>query len=167
MGPGSAPADDDHAFVVAGNAAPARADLDHLDGWHVDGQSATFLVAHKIDLERRHDRRHTIVDSAELRGCTAHVEGDDLIAVLLLANDGRHEDSSRRPGLDDAHWEISGQARSDQPAIRLHHKQLVADASRLERLIQMAQVAIDDGFDVGVGDCCIATLVLTELWRNL
>src|SRR6185312_5483297 len=122
VGSGAVWTNHNHALVIARNAAATRTNLDHFNGRYVDRQAAALLVADEIDLERRHDGRRAIVDGAELCGGASHVEGDDLVAALLLADDRAHENSRRRPRFDDADGEVSGQTGRDQTAVRLHYE---------------------------------------------
>src|SRR5581483_3984614 len=119
IGPGAFRADDDHALVVAGDTASACADLDHLDGRNIDGQSAAPLVPNEIDFERRHDCGRTVVDGAQLRGGPAHIVGDDLIAACFLAHYRAHENAGRGAGLDDAYRKVAREIGRYQSAVRL------------------------------------------------
>src|SRR5262249_19113093 len=100
----------DHALVVAGDAAAAGSDLDHLYGRYVDGRAATPLVAHEVDLERRHDRRPAAVHRAEFGRGASHIEADDMLAPLSLAEDCAHQDASGWSRFDDAHRKVAGKA---------------------------------------------------------
>ena len=159
--------DDDHALVVARDAAAAGADLDHLHGRHVDRQAAALLVADEVDLERRHDRRLAAVDGTELGRGAAHVEGDDVLAPLGLADDRAHEDAGGWPGFDDAHGKIAGEVGRDEPAARLHHEQVSGDATLRERLFEVTQVTVDDRLHVGIRNGGVGALILAELRRDL
>src|SRR5262249_36814661 len=144
--------DDNHALVVASDAAPAGTDLDHLYGRHIDRQTAALLVSHEIDLECCHDRRLAAVDGTELGRGAAPVKREDMFAVFAFAEQGTHQDAGGGSRLDDAHREIAGDVGRDEAAARLHDEQVFADAALQKRAFQMAQVAVHDRLYVSVGD---------------
>ncbi len=167
IGTGALRPDLDQPHVGVGDAAAAGADLQQLDGRHVDRQAAALAVAHLVHLEGGRDGGLAAVDGAELGRGAAHVEGEDPVEALLLADGAAQQHAGGGPELDDADRHVAGELGRHQPAVRLHDEEIRGDTLLLEGACQPADVAADDGLDVGVGHHRAGALVFAILGRDV
>ena len=167
VGAGAFRPDLDDAHLGARDTAAAGADLQQLHRRQADRQAAARLVVDRIDLEARHDRGHAIVDRPQLGRGAAHVEGQHLIGPLLRRHVAAHQHTGGRPGLDDADRIFAREVRRDETAIRLHDEEVVAEALRPERALQVAEITGHSWLDVAVGDRCAGPLIFAELRRHV
>ncbi len=157
----------DQPHVGVGDAAAAGADLQQLHRRHVDRQAAALAVAHLVHLEGGRDGRLAAVDRAELGRGAAHVEGEHPVEAFLLADGAAQQHAGGGARLHDADRHVAGKFRRHQPAVRLHDEKIRGDALLLEGSRQPADVAADDGLDVGVGHHRAGALVLAILGRDV
>jgi hypothetical protein len=137
--------------VDLGNRPAAGADLDHFDHGNADRQSAALhepILAG--DLEAARILRFQIVDEADFRSRSAHVERHDVAEAAFLRNMPRQHGAAGGPGLDEPHREAPRHVHRRQSPGRGHEIKRTGDALRTQALFQPRKIARHDRLDIGV-----------------
>ena len=147
--------DPQHATPVhPGDAAAAAADRHDIEHRGLDRKA--------VDLRLGRERRLPALDQADVGAGPAHVEGDEV-------GEARAPGLARRPhharggageeGRDRAPAHAGG---GQAAAVRLHDRKVPAEAGRRQPILEAAEIAVDDGLDVGGEGGGRAALVLPE-----
>ncbi len=150
--------------VHTGNAAPARADLDHFDHGHAHGQAATlFKAVDACDLEVGRDERFAALDQARFRGGAAHIETEQVRALRRVAVIRGGEGTGGRPGLNQADRVAAGDLHRRRAAATEHHEQRRArDAEFIQPCHEIGEVLLHQRAHVDIGERSARALVLAD-----
>ncbi len=151
--------------VDPGDRAAARADLDDVGDGHV-GRIARAL-RRPLELVLRRDLRLAVLDQRALGGRAADVEVDDVALADVLADPRRAHDAGGRAGLHEVDRGAPGAVERRGAAVGLHRVGGAREPARLGALLDLGEVAVEDGLHVGVEDRGARALVLAHLARHV
>ena len=154
--------------VETRDASAPRPDLDQLHGGDIDRHSAARgKPPLATGFELVGDQRRIVLDDAELRGGSPHVEGQHIRHARALGEIGGRDRAGGRAGLEQLDREAARLADVRETAVRQHHQQRRADAERFELGLQAGEVAIRQGSHIGIGGRGGRPLEFADLRRDL
>ena len=155
--------------VDPGDAAPAGADLDHVDRRHRHRKAARARESPgPRHLELVGDRHRPVADEARLRRRSPHVERQHLRQPERLRDLAPHDGPRHRPRLDEPQREVGRGLGGPEAAVGQHHPQRrgVSGAGSKPG-VEVAEVVPDERLHVGVDHCGAGALVLLDLRQHL
>ena len=154
--------------VDPGDAAPAGADLDHVDRRHRHRKTARSGESPgPRHLELVGDRHRPVADEARLRRRPPHVERQDLRQRERLRDLAPHDGAGHRPRLDEPQREVGRGLGGPETAVGQHHPQGRRVSGARESGVEVAEVVPDQWLHVGVDHRGAGALVLPDLRQHL
>ncbi len=126
-------------LVDPGDAAAARAHLDHVDHRHHDRVAARVPA----DVIARGQSGLALAYQARLCGGAAHVERDYVAKAERATDPRRSDDSPDRPGFHHRHRTLGCDLWRHHAAVRLHDRQIAAKTGFGEARFQAADIPSD------------------------
>src|SRR6266852_7904322 len=133
-------------LVDPGDAAAARAHLDHVDHRHHDRVAARVPA----DVIARGQGGLALAYQARLCGGAAHVERDYVAKAERATDPRRSDDSPDRPGFHHRHRTLGCDLGRHHAAVRLHDRQIAAKTGFGEARFQAADIPSDFRPDVSI-----------------
>ena len=169
VGPGALRSELHEAHGVdPGDAAPAGADLDHVDRRHRHRKAARAREspgARHFELVR--DRHRPVADEARLGRRAPHVERQHLRQRERLRDLAPHDGPRHRPRLDEPQREVGSRLGGPETAVGQHHPQRRGVSGARESGVEVAEVALNERLHVGVDHRGAGALVLLDLRQHL
>src|SRR5579885_1008641 len=139
--------------IDARNRASARANLDHLDHRHLDGQTRSFFEAiTAINLKFVRDKRLALVNDAELSRRSAHIEREQIAMAAGRPIMSSSQSTRSRTGFDQANGKANSGISSDDAAAGNHQENFVFETETSQPGLQFVEIAFNQVLHIDVGN---------------
>src|SRR3546814_112320 len=119
-----------------------------ISDWSSDVCSSDLLIAGNEAF--RPDERPALADEGNVGAGAADVDAYEIADAIQRAGVLCADNTGRRPREKQAHRAPFCRFASGYAAARLHDLEAAGDAARLQAVLQIGNIPIDDRFDVGI-----------------